>query len=128
MIKSKFLKNLDKIIKLSILEDATNNDITSKFIFAKNNLVEAKIISKENAILCGIPVIKKIISKSDGSLKLKILKKDGQKLKKNTIVLILHGRIKSILKIERILLNYLGILSAVSTKTNRIISKCSFLK
>ena len=128
MTKSKFLKNLDKAIELSLLEDATSNDITSNFIFAKNNLVEAKIMSKEKAILCGIPVIKRIISKVDGSLKLKILKKDGQKLKKNTTVLILRGRIKSILKIERVLLNYLGTLSAVSTKTNRIITKCKKYK
>ena len=128
MTKSKFLKNLDKAIELSLLEDATSNDITSNFIFAKNNLVEAKIMSKEKAILCGIPIIKRIISKVDGSLKLKILKKDGQKLKKNTTVLILRGRIKSILKIERVLLNYLGTLSAVSTKTNRIITKCKKYK
>ena len=128
MIKNNYFKNLNKIIGLSLLEDATSNDITSNLLLSRNYIVEANIISKEYGILCGIPIVKKIISRIDKSIKIKIFKQDGKKFKKNTKILTLKGKIKSILKIERVLLNYLGTLSGISTKTNKLMVICKRYK
>ena len=128
MIKNNYFKNLNKIIGLSLLEDATSNDITSNLLLSRNYIVEANIISKEYGVLCGIPIVKKIISRIDKSIKIKIFKQDGKKFKKNTKILTLKGKIKSILKIERVLLNYLGILSGISTKTNKLMMICKKYK
>ena len=128
MIKNNYFKNLNKIIGLSLLEDATSNDITSNLLLSRNYIVEANIISKEYGILCGIPIVKKIISRIDKSIKIKIFKQDGKKFKKNTKILTLKGKIKSILKIERVLLNYLGTLSGISTKTNKLMVICKKYK
>ena len=128
MIKNNYFKNLNKIIGLSLLEDATSNDITSNLLLSRNYIVEANIISKEYGVLCGIPIVKKIISRIDKSIKIKIFKQDGKKFKKNTKILTLKGKIKSILKIERVLLNYLGTLSGISTKTNKLMVICKKYK
>ena len=128
MIKNNYFKNLNKIIGLSLLEDATSNDITSNLLLSRNFIVEANIISKEYGVLCGIPIVKKIITRIDKSIKIKIFKQDGKKFKKNTKILSLKGKIKSILKIERVLLNYLGTLSGISTKTNKLMVICKKYK
>ncbi len=82
MIKNNYFKNLNKIIGLSLLEDATSNDITSNLFLSRNYIVEANIISNEYGILCGIPIVEKIISRIDKSIKIKIFKQDGRKFKK----------------------------------------------
>ena len=81
MIKNNYFKNLNKIIGLSLLEDATSNDITSNLLLSRNFIVEANIISKEYGVLCGIPIVKKIITRIDKS-KLKSLSKMVRNLKK----------------------------------------------
>ena len=80
MIKNNYFKNLNKIIGLSLLEDATSNDITSNLLLSRNYIVEANIISKEYGVLCGIPIVKKIISRIDKSIKIKIFKQDGREI------------------------------------------------
>jgi len=122
-VKTNKDKILKQLIKLSIEEDKAHQDITTKFLIPNNFKINAKIISKNEGVLFGVNVVKEIIKKIDKKLKVKLFKKDGAKLKKKSKVLEIKGNAKSILKGERIFLNYLGHLTGVSTETNKLVTK-----
>jgi len=122
-VKTNQYKILKQLIKLSIEEDKAHQDITTKFLIPNNFKINAKIISKNEGVLFGVNVVKEIIKKIDKKLKVKLFKKDGAKLKKKSKVLEIKGNAKSILKGERIFLNYLGHLTGVSTETNKLVTK-----
>ena len=122
-MKTNQYKILKQLIKLSIEEDKAHQDITTKFLIPNNFKINAKIISKNEGVLFGVNVVKEIIKKIDKKLKVKLFKKDGAKLKKKSKVLEIKGNAKSILKGERIFLNYLGHLTGVATETNKLVKK-----
>ena len=116
----KFSKEINQIINLAILEDRLYKDITSKLSFKKNHTSIVKIICKENAVIFGIKVVKKILQKVDKTIKMKIFIKDGSIVEKNKVIASLKGKTNSILKSERTLLNFLGQLSGVATQTHQL--------
>ncbi|MEK6843355.1 MAG: hypothetical protein AABY04_02615, partial [Candidatus Micrarchaeota archaeon] len=103
-------------VRQALIEDA-KFDITSDALDLKGIAV-AQIISEENGIVCGILEAKEAF---DG-LKIKVLKNDGQKIKKGDAILTIEGNIKQILRRERIALNYLQLLSGIATVSGDILS------
>ena len=127
---------MDKLNKLeikNIIENAINEDlgaygdITSKYIFDENDISEGYIIckEKEGAILCGIDVAKYIFEEIDDSVKFVILKNDGQFIKNSDVVCKIYGKTISILKSERVSLNFISHLSGIATFTNKFVSIAS---
>ena len=112
--------HIEKIIRLAVSEDKIHNDITSKLSFSKLHKSKVKVISKNQGIIFGLNVIKKLIRFIDNNLKITVKVKDGQNVKKNQVILLLSGKTISILKLERILLNFLGHLSGIATETNKL--------
>lgn len=117
------LNYINKLVKLSIDEDKINQDITSKLTIPKNFITNVKIISKGYGILYGIELVKKIIKVIDKTIIIKVYKSDGYLIKPNIKIAELKGKARSILKIERIILNFLGHLSGVATETKNLIHK-----
>ena len=116
-------KDLEKIIKDALKEDINNKDITSESIFNKNQIIEAHIIAKQNAIICGVNIIKKVFSFVDKRIKTKFFVKDGDSVSVYKEIVKIKGPIISIMKAERVALNFLSFLSSVSTYTNNIVQK-----
>lgn len=112
--------HIEKIIRLAISEDKIHNDITSKLSFSKLHKSKVKVISKNQGIIFGLNVIKKLIRFIDNNLKITVKVKDGQNVKKNQVIFLLSGKTISILKSERTLLNFLGHLSGIATETNKL--------
>ena len=112
--------HIEKIIRLAVSEDKIHNDITSKLSFSKLHKSKVKVISKNQGIIFGLNVIKKLIRFIDNNLKITVKVKDGQNVKKNQVICLLSGKTISILKSERTLLNFLGHLSGIATETNKL--------
>lgn len=112
--------HIEKIIRLAVSEDKIHNDITSKLSFSKLHKSKVKVISKNQGIIFGLNVIKKLIRFIDNNLKITVKVKDGQNVKKNQVICLLSGKTISILKLERTMLNFLGHLSGIATETNRL--------
>ena len=106
-------------IKEFLKEDIPNGDITADYIY-ENERIEAHIIAAEELIFCGKDVVKKIFSKK---CKIIYILKDGEKTTKNQIIGKIKGPAKEILKKERVMLNLIQRLSAISTKTKKIVKK-----
>jgi nicotinate-nucleotide pyrophosphorylase (carboxylating) len=119
-LNKKILKDL---IQLSIREDRVHQDITSSLSYPKNRIIKANIIVKEKAILFGCALICTILKKIDSKLKIKLFKKDKQKVNKGNKIISIQGPVKSILKSERLILNFLGHLSGVATQTYLLVEK-----
>ena len=96
-------------------------DITSEALL-RNEKAEGVIIAKESCIVAGLEEAKKVFEKTGA--KMEIIMGDGQKVKKNTIVAVVSGSAKSILKGERLALNFLGRMSGIATMTRKLVDLC----
>ena len=112
------MDDIDRFLK----EDLNKKgDITSESIFT-NEKVKAQINSKEDCIIAGLDEIKKVFKKTGANTKLLI--KDGDFVKKDTIVAEINGPIRSILKGERLALNILSRMSGIASETRDLVEKC----
>ncbi len=109
---------LRKKLEEFYLEDIGYSDITTDNLETDKE-VEATIVSKEDAILAGLNFVKEVFLLVDNSLKITVLKTDGEEVKKGEEVLKINGSGKSILKAERLALNILQRLSGIATKTRK---------
>jgi len=107
------------LIKLALLEDISNGDITTNSIFSEDNKGSVKIISREDGIFCGQSVVNEIIN-TYTSLSIKWNKNDGEELEKNSIITYIEGSIKELLTYERVILNFMERLSGISTLSNKM--------
>ena len=111
--------NIKKELLRFISEDVQSGDITS--VLLPKNKITAKIISRENGILAGIRFAGSIFRLKDCNVK--IIKKDGAKLKPNQIILQVSGNARNILSCERTALNLLSRMSGIATHTDLLVSK-----
>ena len=114
---------IKQLINLSIQEDKVHQDITSKLTIPKNLVVSVNIVSKGNGILFGVNIVKKILKTIDKKIKIRIYKSDGKGIKKGNKIINLKGKGQSILKSERIILNFLGHLSGVASETKKLVDQ-----
>ncbi|MCM8757900.1 MAG: carboxylating nicotinate-nucleotide diphosphorylase, partial [Candidatus Omnitrophica bacterium] len=117
-------KDIKLLIKHALKEDIGRKDITTDFILSKDKKIDAIIICKEKeAVLCGLDIAREVFKTLDKNIIFKTKLKDGDILRKNKIVAYLKGKAKKILTAERVALNFLGLLSGISTSTYRFIEK-----
>jgi len=110
-------------VKTALLEDAAFHDATTQFLIPANQTCEAVIIAKEDAVLCGLNIAKAVFKMLDKNCSVSSKCKDGDKIKKKSVVLRIKGKTRAILSGERVALNFLGHLSGVAAKTNFFISQ-----
>lgn len=114
---------LVRLINEALLEDIGSEDITSQLSIAKNKKIKAKIIAKENFILCGSLIAKKVFKTVDPGLKFKQMVKEGSCVRNRETIAIVSGSARSILAAERVSLNLLSLLSGIATKTHKFVRK-----
>ncbi len=122
MSKIKLSKEFIKsTVKLALNEDLyPSGDITSALINNDKD-VSVKLISNQNAIVAGLLFAKQTFSLIDNKIKFIIKKKDGSRIKKNSLVALIKGRAKNILIAERVALNFLSHISGIATMTNEFV-------
>ncbi len=109
----------EHLIDLALEEDAGLGDITSRAIFPANHRSRAAIDAKQPLVLCGLEIAARVFAKQDPALKVKLLAKDGAKLRPGALVLRVEGSTASILTAERTALNFLQRLSGIATQARR---------
>lgn len=114
-------KNIDALIEAALQEDMPEGDITSENIVPPDSISRALIVAKEEGVLAGIYVAKRVIKKVDPAVSFTIHRKDGQKIKKGDRIATLKGRAVSLLKGERTALNFLQRMSGIATTTNQYV-------
>ena len=108
-------------VKLALTEDLyPYGDITSNLI-NNNKIIEAKIISTQKAVVAGLLFVKQSFKQVDKKTKFIVKKKDGSKVKKNSVIAVIKGKANSIMIAERVALNFLSHISGIATKTNQFV-------
>jgi len=111
--------NIKKELLRFISEDIQSGDITSVLLPKKK--IKAKIISREDGILAGVKFAREIFRLK--GCHVKIIKKDGAKVKPNQTILQVSGDAKDVLSCERTVLNLLARMSGIATQTSLLVSK-----
>ena len=111
--------NIKKELLRFISEDIQGGDITSGLLPKKK--IKAKIISRQEGVLAGVKFAGDIFRLKGCNVK--IIKKDGAKLKSNQIILQISGNAGTVLSCERTALNLLSRMSGIATQTNFLVSK-----
>jgi len=124
-MEDKLLKDL---ILNSLREDIGDGDHSSLACIADNEYGEAKLLIKQTGILAGIRVAKEVFHTVDHELQLKILSGDGSAVKPGDIAFHVSGKVLSILKSERLVLNIMQRMSGIATSTNEYATKLKGLK
>lgn len=123
-----FSRQVDKIIEHALAEDLSQGDVTTEALIPPVLIGTASIVVKATGVLAGIEIAARVFIKVDKKLKVKILVKDSSKVNKGDIVATIDGSVASILKAERVALNFLQHLSGIATETARYVQAVTGLK
>jgi nicotinate-nucleotide pyrophosphorylase (carboxylating) len=114
-------QELDKFISDALREDVHEGDHSSLASIDKNAQGKARLLVKDNGILCGIEVAKAVFEKVDADLKTDIHIKEGSAIKYGDIAFHVYGSAISILTAERLVLNCMQRMSGIATKTSEYV-------
>jgi nicotinate-nucleotide pyrophosphorylase (carboxylating) len=114
-------KILEEKLQKLLAEDIGQGDITTALIIPDDSISEAEVISKESGVAAGIEEAK-ILLESLG-LAVKTLIADGEKVKPKQTMMKISGDTRTILSVERTLLNILSRMSGIATKTRQLTEK-----
>jgi len=120
-VRNKYYKDwIKKFIVGETKGDIGTGDITTESVLKKDR-VKASVYSRSDGIVAGIEEV--LFSLKNAKINVKVLKKDGDKIKKGSKLLLLEGNEKDILKLERSVLDILARMSGIATLTGELVRK-----
>ena len=121
-------EEIDSIIKRALEEDMPEGDITSESIIPSHSQSKAVFLAKEEGVLAGIDVAKRVFQLIDPSTTFDKMREDGQTFHEEETLAQISGPAVSLLKGERIALNFLQRLSGIASATRRYVQAISGTK
>ncbi|MGL4772308.1 MAG: carboxylating nicotinate-nucleotide diphosphorylase [Clostridium sp.] len=118
---------VDDLIKASLKEDMPFGDITTESIIGDDTFCTASLICKENGVICGLNVFKRVFDIL-GDVAFTTNFKDGDSVLNGELIGVLKGSGKQILMGERVALNLLQRMSGISTLTSKYAKELEGLK
>ena len=112
--------NADEMILLALKEDITFGDISSDAVLPKTAMGSVEIIAKQDGVIAGLPVFKRVFELIDGSIDIKFMVADGDLVHSGEKLAVLRGDLHSLLSGERTALNYLQHMSGIATYTRSV--------
>jgi nicotinate-nucleotide pyrophosphorylase (carboxylating) len=108
-------------IEIALREDIGQGDVTSDFFVPGGTRVAARIISRENAVVAGTATARRVLHRVDPKLKTRIVRPDGSNVRSGETIIEIRGPARSILKAERVTLNFLQRLCGIATLTRKFV-------
>ncbi|MES2579936.1 MAG: carboxylating nicotinate-nucleotide diphosphorylase [Pseudomonadota bacterium] len=118
---------VEQDVKHAIAEDVGSGDLTASLIPADKK-AHATIITREDAVICGIDWVNACFKQVDASIQIKWLVNEGEKISANQLLCEIKGNARALLTAERCALNFLQLLSAVATQTRKFVMAVSGTK
>ena len=110
---------IDTLIDLALEEDAAFGDVTSQSIFDAGHQSQARIEAREDMVVCGLEIAKRVFNRVDPALKVDLKTSDGDLLENGSTVLVAEGSTISLLTAERTALNFMQRLSGIASIARR---------
>lgn len=114
---------LDNMIKTALQEDIGNGDITTIATVSEDKQTQGIFIAKEDGIICGLPIVKRLFQLLDDRITIAFIAKEGELVKKGDIIAKIFGPARSILTGERVALNFLQHLCGIATRTHEAVQE-----
>ncbi|WP_156308435.1 carboxylating nicotinate-nucleotide diphosphorylase [Sphingobacterium endophyticum] len=127
-MEREFKDKLVHFVQEALEEDVKEGDHTSLSTIKEEQLGEAQLLVKEDGILAGVEVAKEIFTQIDSELAFELLISDGTAVKYGDIAFRVRGKIHTILKGERLVLNIMQRMSAIATQTAQYVKAISGTK
>ena len=115
------LSELNNLIALALAEDIGDGDHTTLSCIPSDALGKSRLIIKEDGVLAGVGVAKRIFKSFDSLLQMDIFIHDGKEVKNGDVAFTIAGKIHSILQTERLVLNIMQRMSGIATLTRRYV-------
>lgn len=112
--------NADDLILNALKEDITSEDISTNSVMRHYQLGEVELICKQDGVIAGLEVFKRVFELLDAETKAEFSVKDGDKVKNGQKLGVIRGDIRVLLSGERTALNYLQRMSGIATYTRTI--------
>ncbi len=113
--------NADDLILSALKEDITSEDISTNAVMPEYCLGTVDLICKQDGIIAGLPVFKRVFELLDENVTVNFFCKDGDAVKSGELMAKVTGDIRVLLSGERTALNYLQRMSGIATYTNSIV-------
>jgi nicotinate-nucleotide pyrophosphorylase (carboxylating) len=110
---------IDDLLNLAFAEDVGDGDHTTLSTIPADEMGRQQLIVKEEGILAGVEIARKVFAKFDTSLKMQVFINDGANVKPGDIAFVVDGPVRSLLQTERIMLNIMQRMSGIATTTAR---------
>lgn len=110
-----------RVIEGALEEDLAWGDVTTDFLIDPSWQARASVLAKEEGVLAGLGVFALVLSSHDPTLKTHQLLKDGAQVRAGQVVALAEGPAASLLRAERVALNFLQRLSGIATETSRYV-------
>ena len=117
--------DLAQFIDAALKEDVEKGDHTSLSCIPPEKSCKAHIIAKEDGIIAGIEVAGKVLERVDPGLEIDLKVSDGDAITEGDQVVIINGNARSILKAERLVLNFMQRMSGIATLTGQYVKAVS---
>lgn len=119
---------IDDLLTLAFAEDVGDGDHTTLSTIPAEENGKQRLIVKEEGILAGVEIARKVFEKFDPSLKMTVFIEDGTHVKPGDIAFEVEGSVRSLLQTERVMLNIMQRMSGIATQTARYQKKLDGLK
>ena len=116
-----YLESLDILIGTALREDIGDGDHSTLACIPPTATGTAKMVAKQEGVLCGTEVGKRVFLAVDPTLEANILVSDGQRVQRGDVVMTITGHSASILTAERTALNFMQRMSGIATETARMV-------
>jgi nicotinate-nucleotide pyrophosphorylase (carboxylating) len=113
----------NRLIDLAFAEDIGDGDHTTLCCIPEDAMGKSHLLIKEDGILAGVEVAKRVFARFDPTMKVEVLIEDGAEVKKGDIAMIVTGKIRSLLQTERLMLNIMQRMSGIATMTRRYVKR-----
>lgn len=110
---------IEDLLDLAFAEDIGDGDHTTLCCIPESQKGKAQLLIKEEGVLAGVEIAKRVFAKFDPELQVEVLINDGAHVKPGDVAFYVSGKERSLLQTERIVLNLMQRMSGIATQTNK---------
>lgn len=110
---------IDELIDLAFAEDIGDGDATTLCCIPADEMGRQRLIIKEEGILAGVEIARRVFRKFDPKLQMEVMINDGAHVKPGDIAFVVTGKVRSLLQTERLMLNIMQRMSGIATMTHK---------
>lgn len=119
---------IDDLLTLAFAEDVGDGDHTTLSTIPDTEMGKQHLIVKEEGILAGVEIARKVFEKFDPELKMTVFIGDGAHVKPGDVAFEVEGKVRSLLQTERVMLNIMQRMSGIATQTAKYQQRLEGLK